>query len=413
MLGFHNAEEAIAWLRSPEAIRARSEIIFALAERDQLDHFALDTGRLGRTAEFVIETTKAVYPDLEVPYHSRWRHFSAGGIDRWDQLASQLAGVPPEEIARIRIDLAVVSVLLDAGAGERWNYVEPPLGAVFRRSEGLAVASIRSFATGTFSGLRHSPLRVDARVLRHIDEEILSNALQVTGDNPIVGLSGRVRMLRQLGKALEAHPELFGTAEPRPGNLFDFLVGQADRDRLPVTTIFSAVLTGLAQVWHGPCSINGANLGDVGSHSAIVTHDVTRSLIPFHKLPQWLTYSLVEPLQDAGMVVTELDALTGLAEYRNGGLLVDLEVLRPKHSGIIGEVLAVDSEVVVEWRALTVALLDRLVVRVRESLGLDETQFPLVKLLEGGTWSAGRRIALQRREGGIPPITVETEGTVF
>jgi len=50
--------------------------------------------------------------------------------------------------------------------------------------------------------------------------------------------------------------------------------------------------------------------------------DATDGLVPIHKLSQWLSYSLVEPLMAAGIEVTDLDGLTGLAEYRNGGLLV-------------------------------------------------------------------------------------------
>jgi len=111
--------------------------------------------------------------------------------------------------------------------------------------------------------------------------------------------------------------------------------------------------------------------------------------------------------------VTGLEDLTGLPEYRNGGLLVDLGVLRPKHDRVLGGRHEVSSELVVEWRALTVALLDRLARRVRERLGLDETALPLAKVLEGGTWSAGRRIARERRPDGGPPIHVVSDGTVF
>ena len=121
----------------------------------------------------------------------------------------------------------------------------------------------------------------------------------------------------------------------------------------------------------------------------------------------------MEPLSEAGLVVTALDSLTGLAEYRNGGLLVDSGVLRPKHDAVTALDHGAESEVVVEWRALTVVLLDRLAVALRERLRLDEHDFPLARVLEGGTWRAGRRIALERRPGGGPPIRVASDGTVF
>ena len=53
--------------------------------------------------------------------------------------------------------------------------------------------------------------------------------------------------------------------------------------------------------------------------------------MPFHKLSQWLAYSLIEPLEEAGIAVTGLDELTALAEYRNGGLLDRSGRARPKH----------------------------------------------------------------------------------
>jgi hypothetical protein len=44
---------------------------------------------------------------------------------------------------------------------------------------------------------------------------------------------------------------------------------------------------------------------------------------------------------------------------------------------------------------------------------MDATQLPLVKVLEAGTWFAGRVLAAERRPGGGPPIAVESDGTVF
>ncbi len=71
------------------------------------------------------------------------------------------------------------------------------------------------------------------------------------------------------------------------------------------------------------------------------------------------------------------------------------------------------SELVVEWRALTVALLDKIALLVRDKLGLDAARFPLGAVLEGGTWAAGRQLANEKRPGGPPPIHVISDGTVF
>jgi hypothetical protein len=68
---------------------------------------------------------------------------------------------------------------------------------------------------------------------------------------------------------------------------------------------------------------------------------------------------------------------------------------------------------IVAWRAMTVALLDRLAPLVRERLGVSRDSFPLARMLEGGTWVAGRRIAAERRADGGPPFTIISDGTVF
>jgi len=135
--------------------------------------------------------------------------------------------------------------------------------------------------------------------------------------------------------------------------------------------------------------------------------------VPFHKLSQWLTYSLLEPLQELGLVVAGLDELTGLAEYRNGGLCLDVGLLRVKDAAVGDRSYLPGSEVIVEWRSLTVILLDKIAATMREKLHLSATELPLVKILQGGTWAAGRKIAGELRVGGVPPIRIESDGTVF
>jgi hypothetical protein len=126
-----------------------------------------------------------------------------------------------------------------------------------------------------------------------------------------------------------------------------------------------------------------------------------------------MTYSLLEPLEDAGLRVVDLDALTGLPEYRNGGLLLDLGVLQARDPAFYTATWRPDDEPIVEWRALTVALLDRLADLIRDELGLHASEFPLARVLEGGTWAAGRQIALAKRPGGTPPVHIDSDGTVF
>jgi hypothetical protein len=135
--------------------------------------------------------------------------------------------------------------------------------------------------------------------------------------------------------------------------------------------------------------------------------------VPFHKLSQWLVYSLIEPLAAGGFHVTGLDGLTGLAEYRNGGLFLDWGAIVAHDDDLLRRPLDPFGEPVVEWRALTVALLDRLADRVRHRLGRSAAEFPLAKVLEGGSWAAGREIAAEMRPGGGPPLVIASDGTLF
>ena len=111
--------------------------------------------------------------------------------------------------------------------------------------------------------------------------------------------------------------------------------------------------------------------------------------------------------------MTDVHELTGLAEYRNGGLFVDMGILSPREPAELSKPHGVADPFVVGWRALTVALLDRLAPLVGARLGLEPDLFPLASALEGGTWAAGRRIARQMRADGGPPFHVSSDGTVF
>jgi len=136
-------------------------------------------------------------------------------------------------------------------------------------------------------------------------------------------------------------------------------------------------------------------------------------LVPFHKLSQWLAMSILEPMELFGLKFTNVEIFTPLAEYRNGGLLVDSGVLKLRDARLARFPNDPGSELIVEWRAMTVCLLDILADKVRERLGKTSEELPLMKILEGGTWRAGRIIAKELREKGDPPINILSTGTVF
>jgi hypothetical protein len=232
--------------------------------------------------------------------------------------------------------------------------------------------------------------------------------------NRLLGVEGRGALLASLGAAVAAKPDVFAREDrARPGGLYDYLATQAEDGRIAAPRILEALLEHLGPIWPGRLTLGGVPLGDTWRHPAIKRDDATDGLMPIHKLSQWLAYSLIEPLQWSGIVVTDIDGLTGLAEYRNGGLFVDSGVLRLRNAEEAIHPNPVDSTLVVEWRALTVALLDEIAVLIRERRGLPIDDFPLARVLEGGTWAAGRRLARDKRPDGSPPIAVESDGTVF
>jgi hypothetical protein len=390
-------------LLSAAAVRERCGIVFAAAERGETRHFRLVLSRLDEVVRRVLDITRRRYPDLAVPYHSRWRHFSVGGVDRAALVAPD---ADPVETARARIDLAIVSVLVDAGAGSRWRFREAETGQVLSRSEGLAVASLRAMQAGLFSAEPAAPWRADAAALLQMTFERLAHAFQHGVGNELLAVKGRASLLRSVGEVCIASPALFGSPA-RLGNLFDYW--SVRREKLPANEILRTLLQAFGPIWPGRISLAGVPLGDCGRHSAVPGD----GLVPFHKLSQWLAYSLIEPLKAAGLRVTKLDGLTGLAEYRNGGLFIDCGVIEPRDPTLLRRPLDALSEPVVEWRALTVALLDRLASRMRELLGKTPHEFPLACVLEGGTWAAGREIALERRPDGAAPLTIVSDGTLF
>ncbi|HEY8335379.1 MAG TPA: URC4/urg3 family protein [Tardiphaga sp.] len=401
-------------LLSARAVRERAHRLLAIGLEDKLQSFRIDLGRMDAAIDLVLATTRAAYPSLDVPFHSRWRHFVSDGDNRWATLADATAWQDSAARARAEFDLAIVSVFLDAGAGPAWRYTDPQTGHKIGRSEGLGLASLAMFCDGAFSADPKQPLRVDAAVLAKLDVADLARGMQVSESNPLVGLDGRADLLRRLGALVASKPEVFGMHDtPRPGGLFDQLVMLSHQGKLPAPTILSVLLQRLGQIWPSRLTLGGIALGDCWKHPALKSDDVTSELMPLHKLSQWLSYSLIEPLQTAGIEVTDIDGLTGLAEYRNGGLFVDIGVLAFRDAADAEREHDVSSTLVVEWRALTVALLDRLAEGLRQRLQLDSTSLPLAKILEGGTWAAGRVLARQRRADSSPPIKVISDGTVF
>jgi hypothetical protein len=388
------------YILSPLCIRDGAKKIFDETIMGNT-HFRYHEEKFDSTVDFVMETIRENYPDLNIPFHSRWGHFRPGNIDRTLWLKAKIKDLDPLEQVRVKWDLVVPSVLLDAGAGPEWKYHEKETSRNYSRSEGLGVASFHLFMSGALSTDGKS-LSTTSEGLKRVDKQLIEKYFQVSESNPLVGVEGRTNLIRNLGRALE-NKQIF--KDGRPGNLMDYLIDKYGKS-IPATALLRGVLDGLGPIWPGRESLDGVNLGDAWRHSRY-------GLIAFHKLSQWMTYSLVEPLEEAGITVTGVEELTGLPEYRNGGLLLDSGLIAFKNNREAEIAHGPESDLIIEWRALTVFLLDKIGAQVQKRLGRTPRDFPLAKVLEGGTWSAGRKMASKIRPGGTPPLNIKSDGTVF
>ncbi|KAK4056546.1 hypothetical protein OIO90_002394 [Microbotryomycetes sp. JL221] len=440
-------QSTIEYLKSLSSIRERCSQVFQLAERDELEYWTVDLTKQDDIVEFVCSLIERDYGTEydSIPLHGRWRHFVGNRVDpllkQWER-----DQVDQIEVARRMFDLMVSSVLMDAGAGNVWKYKPKDAGEPIARSEGLAVGSLEMFEHGLFSGVKDQPCRVDAEGLARITTEQISRAMQVSESNPMTGIEGRAQLLVRLGDVLnDASNERYfsspNDSAKRPGNIIDYLLAHPTSQQIPspgsyniavqVNTLWDVVVNGLSGVWPATRSkIDGVSLGDVWPVICLAKNakSSTDALVSFHKLSQWLTYSLIEVLETIlSWKVLGKEKMTGLPEYRNGGLLIDFGLLQPRIPQLLEsfdmnvpqtlpsllEIPPLDPShsAVVEMRAVTIIMLDKLAEGIRKRVGVDLT---LPQVLEAGTWKAGREIAKKLRpDTGGPPFQYVADGTVF
>ncbi|GAA5854709.1 hypothetical protein JCM8547_004948 [Rhodosporidiobolus lusitaniae] len=443
-----NADK-IAYLRSLPSIRAQCAKVFALAQQDKLDYWTLDLTQESKIVDFVCELIARDYgTDYDsIPPHGRWRHFVG---DRVDPLLEQWEkdNVDPLEKARRLVDLMVVSVLMDAGAGNEWKFNPKEGGAPIARSEGLAVGSLEMFEKGMFSGEEGQPFRVDSVGLSKITPQQISDAMQVSSSNPMAGIDGRAQLLVRLASVLTdpAQSARFTQgSSSRPGHIVDYLLAHPTSQTVPsavlgtkvavkMETMWEIVVSGLSGVWPAARSkIDGVSLGDVWPVECLKREakEEGDEFVSFHKLSQWLTYSLIEVMEKRlNWQFIGKELMTGLPEYRNGGLLIDYNLLVPKLPALLTysnlptpsspssyptllslPPLDPSHSPIVEMRAITIIMLDRLAVGIRKKLGYE---LSLPQVLESGTWKAGREVAKRLRpETGGPPFQYVASGDIF
>ncbi|SCU89376.1 LANO_0D04654g1_1 [Lachancea nothofagi CBS 11611] len=444
--------DPVKYLKSICSVRETTSQVFQYACKNHGgNHFDLELSQMAPVADFLCSIIERDYGTnyVQIPSHGRWQHLNYGSQPRVESLIQQWteAGVDKIEIARKLIDLFVLSVLVDAGAGNVWKYTIPGSANDTQqqvgRSEGLAVASYYMFAEGQFSSDPQDSFKVCGSALEGFSLQDFAKGFQISNANPMDGFEGRLQLIQRLGRALNSNADIFGP-EGRPGGIVDYLYGLAKKTSggecvIDLEDVWDALMAGLTSIWPaGRTVVNGEPLGDVWSldtkadavSSGVATapENVPTDLVTFHKLTQWLCYSLLVPLEQYGhqFTITNKQLQTGLPEYRNGGLFYDFGVLKLKPEALErGLKLSVKLQkpnttlptfepqdgAIVEWRCLTIGLLDYLLPIVNEKLGY---QLSLPQLIEAGSWKAGREIAAKLRpETNGPPIDLHSDGTVF
>ncbi|KAI1908668.1 hypothetical protein LOZ12_006053 [Ophidiomyces ophidiicola] len=435
-----------AYLRSIHSVRQRCRFVMLKAKRNQLNHFDVDYDKFEDTAHYVVSIIKRDYaPDYHsIPAHGRWQHFEVGGRPRINQLLqSWPSTIDSLERTRRLIDLFLISVLLDAGAGNTWCYKSKESGKVYKRSEGLAVASLEMFKAGMFSSDPTEPCQVDGAGLKRLTVQALAKGMQHSEQNPLAGIEGRAGLLTRLSGALN-NQEFFGV-DARPGNMLDYLLSHPSTQAssvpiILIPTLWHVLMDGLSPIWPpSRTQIDGVSIGDAWpckSMPASPPAQEWETIVPFHKLTQWLCYSIMAPMAKVlNIRFSGSELLTGLPEYRNGGLLIDMGLLTLKDEDMkrgldayktnamkkgqpnmeVVPLFTADDDVIVEWRALTVGFLDELLAEVNKLLELPDGQkLSLPQMLEAGTWKGGREIAeVSRPNTKQPPIMIVSDGTVF
>lgn len=415
--------QEVQYLRSINSVRDTTGKVFKKAVTNSSgQYFKVAPEKLDEVVEFLVGIVERDYAKLsDIPVHGRWQHLNYGGKDRMGELVKNWTaeGLDSLEISRRLIDLITFSVLVDAGAGNVWKFTED--GQDIGRSEGLAVASYHMFINGALSA--DASETVQGEKLANFTKDAFIDGFQISDKNPLEGFEGRLGLIQRLGAALTANPEIFG-ATGRPGNLIDYLYGLHSSNEINLTDLWDALMDGYSSIWpSGRLTVSGVSLGDCW----VYKDEGDEYIVTFHKLTQWLCYSLLVPLEEYGykFKITDKDLQTGLPEYRNGGLFYDFGVLELKddilHEGKANSerlgydnsipTFDPDSGVIVEWRCLTIGLLDALLPLVNQRLNA-ELQLP--QLIEAGTWKAGREIAAKLRpETNGPPINLNSDGTVF
>ena len=284
------------------AVRERCALVLRLGRDGRSPHFTLDARSLAgrrrlRRRGDARELSRSAH-SLSQPLAA----FFAPAASTAGQGSRSASPATTRSSARASaVDLATVSVLLDAGAGDAWRYREAATGLHLRALGGARGRQPRHVcAPADFPAMPTSRCGSTVAAWISLSARRWRATFRSTPDNPLVGLRARAALLRRLGARARSDGRTCSAARPRgPGNIVDHLLGRRRRERRGAGACSTLLLDGVV-------ADLAVRTGDrrrparrcrppSGGRCA---DDATDGIVPFHKLSQWLTYSLIEPLED-------------------------------------------------------------------------------------------------------------------
>jgi len=394
---------AVEHLHRLEVIRERAWMLLAAAERGASDHFVPSPEAIGTVALAMAETIRAepaadatAGPGSDQPALANlWQLLRTQAPEALGTLGDALAGGDPLARAKSGADLAVLHrVLGPGGLGDELADL------VYSFAAGAWTANSRDSAVLDAPGIRRALAGDGSIALPASVAELLADA-------------DRRQRLEQLARGLERQPDRFGV-DGRFGELLTQLVtarplagepappvGPAGSSGLRAQTVVDGLAPLIDPIVASTVRIGGRQMGDVWRHPLAWAEDRSRELVPFHALLLALTLDLVEPLQEAGQPLVDLDQLPVPATRALASDVLRLGLVRTRHAAIARLRHPPGSDIVVELRALSVALADRLVDRLRAELNRTVHDLPVARLI--GPLS---QTALKWRERPGPGIAI-------
>ncbi|MCB2055229.1 MAG: DUF1688 family protein [Geminicoccaceae bacterium] len=336
-----------------DAVRERCWAVLARVERGASRHFELDARPVPAEAE---NLARLIARD-GVVMPTGWGHLHhtadpTGGA--LFALHGRLGGTSAHERARCGFDLAALWATLHL------DFARPSRA-------GLSLEEVtRLVAAGRFASDDATPC-ADAEGLRRF----------AGTEAPSAEVGSR---LTTLASTLDAHPDFF-SAPGRFGGLLDRLPTGDDPATIDARTVFAATEPLTPALARGGVRIAGRETGDVRRLEGIAPNREHAGLVPLHAARQQLVLDLSDPLAEAGVTMVNLQALTASATAASCDHMLTLGLVVPRHAAVGRLVHPMGSDIAVELRALTVALVDRLADRVRQTLDIEAGRLPAVAMM--------------------------------